>query len=339
MPAYGGLSPGFERYGGGSPNALKAIVDSLGQQRGTAYDNVTTGNVYIENMALGRAIAECWSNNQRMANQWDAARMTEFIPRWEKILGLIPGQSDTDTARRARIAASVLRISQSGIYQTVFDQLTVLLGSTIFNGILTTSSGQAVVWTPSGWNVGSHDSTKVLNFYSTVAHILIQVTQPSGMTDGVFYQTLGAINPMLDQILPAWVTWDWARNTTANLHVIPIASSSDSTPIQITTGNLAPAGVESGFVSGQTVTIIGHTVNTNANGTWVISTIGGTTQGGTGTTFLLVGSTGTGAGVGGATGTVSAPGFYLDGDPSAGGPQANPNTSTLVNTDNEALTA
>ncbi len=335
MPVHGGLTPGFERYGG-HPPALKAIVDSLGSQRGTAFDVTQPSNIYIENMAVGRAIAEAWSNNQRMANQWDSARMTEFIPRWEKILALSPLDTDTPTDRRARIALAFARFTQAGIYQTVYDQLLRLLGSSIFLGITTTSSAQAVVWTPAGWDVGSHDASGNLNFYSTVSHILIEVTQPAGMADGTFYQTLGAMNPVLDTLLPAWVTWDWARNTTSNLHVVPIASSANvAGSIVITTGNLAAAGIQHGFVVGQTVTVADHLIDTNANGTWVISAVGGTTAGGTGTTLTLTGPTPNG--VGGATGTVSAAGFYLDGDPSLGGPQANPTTSTLINLDNEVL--
>ncbi len=328
MPIHGGLTPGFERYGGGTP-ALKLIVESLCAQRGTLIDATQPSNVYLENLANARAIAECWSNNQRMANQWDPARMTEFIPRWEKILALHPADGETDTERRTRIAIQFARINQSGIYQVVYDALTVLLGD-LFVEITTTPSTQAVVWTPSGWSVGTTDPTGVLNFYSTVAHIVIRVSQPLGMTDGKFYSTVATINPVLDNLLPAWVTWDWSRAT--NLHIIPIASSTNATPIVVTTGNLAAAGVQHGFVVGQSVTIAQHLVNTAANGTWVISAVGGTTAGGTGTTLTLTGSVGNG--VGGATGTVTATGFYLDGDPSIAG-----TSGTLVNLDNEALTA
>lgn len=326
MPTNGGLSPGFERYGGGTP-ALKKIVDGIGAQRGTAYDTTQPSNVYIENLAIARVIAECWSNNQRMANQWDSARMTEFIPRWERILALSPRDSDSDIDRRARIGRSIVRIAQSGIYQTVYDQLLSLLGSSAFNGIVHTASGAAVVYTPnSGWDVGSQDPSGVLSFYSNVAHILIRVTQPAGMADGVFYETVAQMNPVLDNLLPAWVTWDWARNT--NLHSIPIASSTNATPIVVTTNYIGPTGLTPhGFVVGQTVTVANHLVNTAANGTWVISAVGGSTSGSTGTTLTLTGSVGNG--VGGATGTVSAPGFYLDGDRVA--------TGTPVNLDNESF--
>ncbi len=207
---YGGLSPGFERYGGGRVDILKTILDGMIQQRGTAQDSTTDSNVYPENMAIARVLAELWSNNQRLANQWDVKRMTVFIPRWEEILGIVPNEGDTDTVRRARIAIAFGRIAQSGIYQVVYDQLVSQLGS-VFVGLVNQSSSTAVVWTPSGWDVGSHDPSQQINFYSTIAHLSVEVKQLPYMTDGEFYETVGGINPILDDLLPAWVTWDWFR--------------------------------------------------------------------------------------------------------------------------------
>lgn len=67
-----------------------------------------------------------------------------------------------------------------------------------------------------------------------------------------------------------------------------VASTTNASPIVVTTG--APHG----YVSGDKVSIVGHAVNTNANGSWQIVVTGPTT-------FELVGSSGNG--VGGATGT------------------------------------
>jgi hypothetical protein len=66
-----------------------------------------------------------------------------------------------------------------------------------------------------------------------------------------------------------------------------IASSTNATPIVVTTA--APHGYE----TGQKITVNGHLVNTNANGTWVVTVTGAST-------FELDDSVGNG--VGGATG-------------------------------------
>lgn len=70
---------------------------------------------------------------------------------------------------------------------------------------------------------------------------------------------------------------------------VAIASSTNATPIVVTTG------ATHSFAVGQRVRIEGHTVNTNANGDYYISAV-------TGTTLTLEDSVGNG--VGGATGTV-----------------------------------
>lgn len=79
-------------------------------------------------------------------------------------------------------------------------------------------------------------------------------------------------------------TW----NGSGSAPTVAIASSTNATPIAITTSTAH------GYATGDTVFICDHTTNTNANGTWEITVTGSTT-------FTLTGSTGNG--VGGAAGT------------------------------------
>lgn len=70
-----------------------------------------------------------------------------------------------------------------------------------------------------------------------------------------------------------------------------IVSSTDATPIVVTLA----AG--HGYLVGDSVTIAAHTTNVGANGTFVLSAVSATT-------ITLTGSVGSGAGAGGADGTV-----------------------------------
>jgi hypothetical protein len=77
--------------------------------------------------------------------------------------------------------------------------------------------------------------------------------------------------------------------------VVSIASSTNASPIVITTTSAH------GLVAGDYVTVVNHSTNTNANGVWLVGTVGGS-----GTTFQILkidGTNTTGNGVGGATGT------------------------------------
>src|SRR3989304_6126470 len=71
---------------------------------------------------------------------------------------------------------------------------------------------------------------------------------------------------------------------------ITINASTDATPIVIT-------AVAHGLNNGDSIIISGHTINTNANGCWIVASK-------VTNSFQLKGSTGTGAGAGGTTGTI-----------------------------------
>lgn len=89
---------------------------------------------------------------------------------------------------------------------------------------------------------------------------------------------------------------DLAMLNSENAVVLNIASSTNATPIQITTS------ANHGLGTNDQVTIANHLINTNANGTWFITRVGATT-------FTLNTSAGNGIGV--ATGTVTT-GMWLN---------------------------
>jgi hypothetical protein len=210
VPFNGGLSPYPERSGGGRPQ-IGRLIDSLVAQLGSAYDGSSGTTVYAYAEAYARAISEVYSTNARLGHQWDPARMTDFLPRWEAILGLYPLTSDTLLARRNRVAAAMKRIGGLNTYEAMVDALTNALAPISFT-VIHGSSATANVWTPAGWPMGNHPTTAAQpDFYSTVAQVTIVVSEPAGMTDADFYSRLGAIYTVLDPMLPAWVTWNWIR--------------------------------------------------------------------------------------------------------------------------------
>ena len=85
----------------------------------------------------------------------------------------------------------------------------------------------------------------------------------------------------------------WTNRVGGLAATLAIGSSTNATPIVVTTA-------AHGLVAGDTVIITGHTVNTNANGTWRVGAVPTTT------TYELLRADGTnsvGNGAGGATGT------------------------------------
>lgn len=218
MPQFGGYSPFPRRFGGGRPT-LQSIVESILSQLGTAYDTTdkTAINglpplVFIRAQAIGRCIWGAWEQNQRLGNQWDANRMTDFLPRWEKIYGLYPRSTDSVWTRMLRVGVAMARTGHAAGGDIYAVCLAYLGPSVLVKVVTNSSSGSIVVWTPAGWPMGSHPARPSdPDWYSTLAAISIQVQQPATMADDEFYATVASVIPPLDSILPAWVSMSWFR--------------------------------------------------------------------------------------------------------------------------------
>lgn len=202
---------GFERTGGGKPVA-QTILESLNAARAQRSDLTIDpdGAMYAENLGIARALAGAWSGNQRLANQWDPHRMTDFLPRWESILKVFPFATDTDMDRRDRIAIRFSRFAVSGTQGRLYEELQNRLGD-VFVSIAYTDPVDAVVHWP-----GDSSDTDDLPWYSTVCRLLILVQQPTGMSDGEFYERVKAVNEVLDAISPSIITWTWYRLDSVN---------------------------------------------------------------------------------------------------------------------------
>jgi hypothetical protein len=189
---------------------VQIILEALNADRGTAFDaSDRETTVYVENMAIARAIAAAWGTNERLGNLWDPARMPRSaVARWEAILALPPLATDDDVARRARIRAAFERFGAPAINGVLTAKLYEALGDA-FVAIEYISFANAVIQVPDGtypWGVVG-DSP----WSSTVAHVLVRLQKPAGWSEGDFYEAAGKVGQILDPELPAWCTFDWYR--------------------------------------------------------------------------------------------------------------------------------
>ena len=150
MP-YGGMTPYPRRYGGKGPGLrLEATLNSLNLARGTAYDTTQSSVVYAENMAIARALNAGWATNARLGAAFDPQRLTgTMIPRWEKIMAIVPSPTDDDATRRARLVANWQRWGQNFNTSLLVNTVTTLLGSTLVAVQFTDVAGATSYW-PAG---------------------------------------------------------------------------------------------------------------------------------------------------------------------------------------------
>jgi len=205
---YGGHHPYPRRFGGGKPH-LQVIHEALNAQRGTAFDPVALSVVSLENMAIARAICfDGWGTNQRLAQQWDPRRTTDMLPRWEKIFGIRPDPSASFADRREELTLRWQRFGALATHARIETELRERLGE-YFVQVEYLSLGVASVYVP---GAGYPWGTQLAGVWSsTVAHILVLTQKPEGASEGQFYDAVAQVYPILDAIVPAWVTFDWYR--------------------------------------------------------------------------------------------------------------------------------
>lgn len=209
MPSYGGTCPYPRRMGGG-PSLVAVIMDSLAASRGTAYSTSQDSAVMVENLAFAREIAAAYEANRRLANQFDPSRMTESLDGWTKMLKIVVRAGMTDAQKRDVIAAVFSRVGNDILRTYVEPLLEAALGG-VYYDIEYIPYASAVISVPDvsyPWGVVVPNAP----WSSTVCHILVRLQKLTGMSEGEFFAEAGKVHQVLDNLLPAWVTFDWYRS-------------------------------------------------------------------------------------------------------------------------------
>lgn len=199
------------RTGRSRDSTTETILRSLLDARGVAYDTGTGSLVYVECLAHARVLAAVWRFHRRLRNQFDPLRMTEFLPRWERIFRIPAAPSATQNDRRAAVAAKFALIGQRANANGLHDLLASILPD-LSPVVVRTASSAANTQTHVAVAVpGGVTTTGTSRWLSTVSHLGIRVTKPAWMTEADFYAQAGRIWQWLPGFLSAWCTFDWYR--------------------------------------------------------------------------------------------------------------------------------
>lgn len=179
--------------------------------RGTAFRSDRQGLVHAENLALARHYA--WQSRlveQYISNQ-NPATAGVSLGEWVQILALDP--SSTDEEKRAAGAAKESMATLGNSPQAIDTLVSNFLGVRFVKnwrtpGTLTdppdNTYGPAWETGPPAWDMGGGV------WSSTRSKLTIEVTEPSDAERGSFDGTMARLFGLLDDLTPAYMTFNWA---------------------------------------------------------------------------------------------------------------------------------
>lgn len=204
----GGFDPSPVKFGGQAGHREEVIVDSLLESDGTAFSKERASIVWAEREADARCLAYMWGLNRRLSLQHDPRRMTDFLPRWERILGIVPPPTMSAKRRRAIVELRFMTENATPDASSVQAALELALGAT-FVSVVHQTSADATGSVPGGAAVPGGVTLPDDDWRSTIAYILVKAERPPTMSTEEFYSLVAETTTALDDLVPAWVTFDW----------------------------------------------------------------------------------------------------------------------------------
>ncbi len=219
MGGFGAFAPMPKRFGEASSTNVKTMHDAFAEAMGTAFSKERSSFVWVENHATARTLVGMYNSAERLGSVNDPVRMTDTLPRWEKILGLVPG-TQTPNERRVRVAASLSLLSAGTALQVLDDFLTDLLGE-MYLGLEFPDPLTATTRVPGGGTVPGGGPTFVDGdladpaaspYSSSLAHVAILLEKPAEMSDAIFYERASSIYNVIDNLVGAWMRFSVIRD-------------------------------------------------------------------------------------------------------------------------------
>lgn len=225
------------KLGGGG----RAIVDTFYKQMQAARPDALSGKagtqVDVENRAAARMLAAAWRATARRIAQADPTRLSSarrpvtfpdgtteslsMLERWERILRLSPSPDATLQARRATVATRVAGLT-SATLASITSSMVAAFGSWLL--LIGTSTVAEVTYpgeSPPGnvtafWADGSFtfnaeypgQYSGTFPWLSGLAHIVVVIAPPINVPQSEVDVRIGAARQVLDDVLPAWMTFE-----------------------------------------------------------------------------------------------------------------------------------
>lgn len=214
---YGGATDKRASETEGTTPYAATVYRELQAQRGSAYSKDTGNLVHVENLALARTLSAVWF---RLPERYRANALPhtsdERLEYWATVLG-IPF-SGVPRWRVRQLCAAHYRATLGPTLDNVTQAVSALLGDAFVQVSTTVGTDLDNPPDPTKWpgvNPGG-DATALSDpavagqgsWFSTRCHLVVEMTQPSGMSDAEFINLRDVqLTGLLDRMLPAWATF------------------------------------------------------------------------------------------------------------------------------------
>lgn len=226
-------SPFPLQFGGGSRRLIDDLHRSVVANRPSILHGAEGTRVDYENRMIARMIATGWRATRRRLNNWIPSKLSAYerdvtdpetgvtlhlspLERWERVLQLSPAPDDTLIDRRQAVAGKLSAVTSNAAVQ-VQEAMRAVLGDWYYsvetNSIADVLAGLVSHYWPDGAGTTNAPgaASGTYPWWSAVAHVYAVYTRPSSATqqqeDALRQQARAA----LDDLLPAWCTYDVSR--------------------------------------------------------------------------------------------------------------------------------
>lgn len=204
----------------------------LQASRGSAYTTKTGTLVHAENLALARNRQAISRAAEKLVTNAIPSTAAERLPYWRDVLGLHvrPGEPEWQTRQNA---AGRFRLSSGPTRTNVDDACAALLGPAFVQtwhqtGVNIATPPPITRWKGGTVGPASYDLSGAGangTWLSERAHLTVEVQIPAGLsTDEFLYLCNVQLYEMLDRLMPAWATFDWALGPLSAGFLLDISS-------------------------------------------------------------------------------------------------------------------
>lgn len=220
MAGLGGFNPAPLTFGNAAETDLETLQNAIAEAQGSAIATERGTVAWIENHATARVLLALYLLARKLGYVNDPKRMTVTLERWEAILGISPLYAETKLERRIRVEAKLSLLSAGTTFTTINDYLAKVLGN-MYKGLEFPDPLTAITYVPGGGTVPGGGPTFLDGnlvgptgspYASSLAHVIVLLEKPIEMTEDVFYGKAAQIYDDMDNLIGAWMGFDWVRD-------------------------------------------------------------------------------------------------------------------------------